>query len=282
MVMSDNLDQLLNLGELSRTPSLPLVSESVVARCFRQNQGVILEQPDYVATATSYGHGHIVLPPGSIIKPSDLMILREQVIADLQRAGFTLGRKLSTDDKAIWDRTLGASLFTNLRIPLAQIGDPGVWTYLTLFVFWEFPTWRFPKKEEKDEPDLVDTGTTKSNKKPYLRSSGGPRNVLRKCWDRAFVLGPDLGLDGHPATVQSLGEDELVNIFERTTIGNNRVLAEAIVDTIFRKRPIRKDRMDIVRKFTKAVLRKTPTTHFASMGNKLPAALSDIFDSIAT
>jgi hypothetical protein len=280
--MSNNLDQLVNLGDLSGTPSIPLVSESVIVKLFRDNKGIITEKPDYVATAASFGNGHIVLPPGALIKPSDLMNLRERVISDLINAGFTVGKKLSTEDKAVWDRTLGASLFTNLRIPLAQIGDPGVWTYLTLFVFWEFPTWRFPKKEEKDEPDLVDTEPTKSNKKPYLRSSGGPRNVLRKCWDRAFVLGPDLGLDGHPATVQSLGEDELVNIFERTTIGNNRVLAEAIVDTIFRKRPIRKERMDIVRKFTKAVLRKTPTTHFASMGKKLPAALSDIFDSVAS
>ena len=280
--MSNNLDQLVNLGDLSGTPSIPLVSESVVAKCFRENKGIITERPDYVANASSFGNGHIVLPPGALIKPIDLMNLRERVISDLNNAGFTVGKKLSTEDKAVWDRTLGASLFTNLRIPLAQIGDPGVWTYLTLFVFWDFPTWRFPKKEEKDEPDLVDTEPTKSNKKPFLRSSGGPRNVLRKCWDRAFVLGPDLGLDGHPATVQSLGEDELVNIFERTTIGNNRVLAEAIVDTIFRKRPIRKERMDIVRKFTKAVLRKTPTTHFASMGKKLPTALSDIFDSVAT
>ena len=280
--MSNYLDQLVNLGELSNTPSIPLISESVLTKCFRENKGVITGKPNYVANENSYGNGHIVLPPGSIIQQSALMNLRELVISDLLNAGFTIGKKLSTEDKAVWDRTLGASLFTNLRIPLAQIGDPGVWAYLTLFVFWEFPTWRFPKKEEKDEPDLFEIEPNISNKKPYLRSSGGPRNVLRKCWDRAFVLGPDLGLDGHPATVQSLGEDELVNIFERTTIGNNRVLAEAIVDTIFRKMPIRKERMDIVRKFTKAVLRKTPTTHFASMGKKLPAALSDIFDSVAS
>jgi hypothetical protein len=280
--MSNYLDQLINLGELSNTPSIPLISESVLNNYFRENNGVITTKPDYVASENSYGNGHIVLPPGSIIRPSDLMNLREMVVSDLLNAGFTIGKKLSTEDKAVWDRTLGASLFTNLRIPLAQIGDPGVWAYLTLFVFWEFPTWRFPKKEENDEPDLFEIETNRSSKKPYLRSAGGPRNVLRKCWDRAFILGPDLGLDGHPSTVQWLGEDELVNIFERTTIGNNRILAEAIVDTIFRKRPIRKERMEIVRKFTKAVLRKTPTTHFASMGKKLPAALSDIFDSVTS
>ena len=280
--MTDHLDQLVNLGELTNIPSIPLISEIVVAKYFRDNKGVIKEKPDYVATTESYGTGHIVKPPGATIQPSELISLRELVISDLLKKGFVVGKKLSTVDKAVWDRTLGASLFTNLKIPLAQIGDPGVWAYLTLYVFWEFPTWRFPKKEENDEPDLAGTEVSKSKKKPYLRSSGGPRNVLRKCWDRAFVLGPDLGMDGHSALVQSLGEDELVNIFERTTIGNNRVLAEAIVNTILIKRPIRKDRMDIVRQFTKAVLRKTPTTHFASMGKKLPAALSDIFDSVGS
>ena len=280
--MTNYLDQLVNLGELTNTPSIPLISESVVANYLRDNKGVIKEKPNYVATTESYGTGHIVLPPGAIIQQSELIKLRELVISDLVDAGFVIGKKLSTVDKAVWDRTLGASLYNHLKIPLAQIGDPGVWAYLTLFVFWDFATWRFPKGEEKDEPDLIATEPTKSNKKPHLRSSGGPRNVLRKCWDRAFVLGPDLGMDGHAATVQSLGEDELVNIFERTTIGNNRVLAEAIVNTIFIKRPIRKDRMNIVRQFTKAVLRKTPTTHFASMGKKLPTVLSDIFDSVAT
>jgi hypothetical protein len=278
--MSEMLDALINLDVAADLPSIPMINLSVINACFNSNKGVITSKPEYVVTANSYGKGNIVLPPGSLIRCLDLLQLRENVLADLENSGFALGRKLSTNDKARWDKELGASLFKNLEIPLHQIGDPSVWAYLTLFVFWDLPTWRFPKAEEKDELDLVNAPEAKSSKNPYLRSAGGPRNVLRKCWDRAYILGPELGTEGHAATVQGLGEDELVNIFERTTIGNNRKLASAIVETVLLKHPIRSQRMDVVRRFTKAVLRKTPTTHFVSLEKQLLPALSDIYDSV--
>ena len=95
--MTDFLDQLLSVGELTNTPSIPLISESVVASCFRENNGVITVKPEYVATSSSRGAGHIVLPPGAIIKPSELMVLRDSVIKDLANAGFVVGKKLLTD-----------------------------------------------------------------------------------------------------------------------------------------------------------------------------------------
>lgn len=60
--MTNHLDQLVNLGELTNTPSIPLVSESVVAKYFRDNKGVVRAKPNYVATTNSHGTGHIVFP----------------------------------------------------------------------------------------------------------------------------------------------------------------------------------------------------------------------------
>jgi len=277
--MSEYLELLVKVDIADVLPSIPMISEAVISSCFRENKGVVKEKPAYAISECSYGLGHIVMPPGSRITSKELSKLRDLVIMDLEKAGFPLGKKLLRDDKAVWDKALGASLFDNLKISFGQTGEAGVWAYLTLFVFWDFPTWRFPKNEEADEPDLFDSQLAKKSTRPFARSAGGPRNVLRKCWDRAFVLGPDLGTDGLAANVQSLGEDELVNIFERTTIGNNRYLAAAIVETILLKRPLRHDRMEVVRLFTKVVLRKTPTTHFASLGRQLGPTLSDIFDS---
>ena len=71
MAMTNHLDQLVNLGELTNTPAIPLVSESVVAKYFRDNKGVIKEKPHYVATTSSYGIGHIVLPPGAMERSAD-------------------------------------------------------------------------------------------------------------------------------------------------------------------------------------------------------------------
>jgi len=154
-----------------------------------------------------------------------------------------------------------------------------VWAYLTLYVFWEFPTWRYPGRRQSSTTFGI-RGNEDEFQRNFQRSAGGARNVLRKCWIRTTALGPDLGTDGLSATVEVLNEDELVNVFERTTLANSRELLRAIVETIYIKRPTSQDRMFAVRRFASAVLHRTPTTHFGILGEKLLPTLSDIFDAV--
>ena len=80
-----------------------------------------------------------------------------------------------------------------------------VWSWLTLVLMPDIALQRFPDASSS-------------------RMNGGPRNVFRKVWWRVEVLG-DLA---DPALPGTLGEDELVGIFERTSLGRNRSVARAI------------------------------------------------------
>jgi hypothetical protein len=199
-----------------------------------------------------------------------LMKLRAEVIADLESSGFKVNTQISSVTD--WDRALGESLTKNLKLSLVQENNPGVWAYLTLYVFWEFPTWRYHgRKGRGADGEIIYS---------VKRWEGGNKNVLRKCWMRASALGPDLGTDGLSGTVEVLNEDELVNVFERTTLANSSDLLRAMVQTIYIKRPTSDNRMFAVRRFATAVLHKTPTTHFGVLHEKLLPTLSDIFDEV--
>ena len=265
----------IEIGEESLL--IPTITKEVISRNYATDQGVITSRPDYAADSNSYGKGHIARPPGAIISPEKLMKLRADVINDLESAGFRTDTPISSITN--WDRTLGESLVKNLKMSLTQANNPGVWAYLTLYVFWEFPTWRYPGRRQSSTTFGV-LGNEDEFQRNFQRSAGGARNVLRKCWIRTTALGPDLGTDGLSATVEVLNEDELVNVFERTTLANSRELLRAIVETIYIKRPTSQDRMFAVRRFASAVLHRTPTIHFGILGEKLLPTLSDIFDEV--
>lgn len=258
----------IDIGEESLL--IPAITKEVVSRIFAKNEGPLTSRPDYAANPTSYGKGPIAKPPGALVSPEKLMKLRTDVIADLESAGFEINAQISSVTD--WDRALGESLKKNLKMSLVQENDQGVWAYLTLYVFWEFPTWRYHGRKGKGSDGEIIYSAK--------RWEGGNKNVLRKCWMRASALGPDLGTDGLSGTVEVLNEDELVNVFERTTLARNRDLLRAIVQTIYIKRPTSDNRMFAVRRFATAVLHRTPTTHFGILREKLLPTLSDIFDEV--
>jgi len=108
------------------------------------------------------------------------------------------------------DRRLATLLHENLGIVPADAAHAGTWTFLTLVVFPDLAWARFPELHEK-------------------RLLGGARNVLRRLWVRADVLG-DLLAEG-PVP---LGEDELVGLFERTALARNRRLVRALAREVLR------------------------------------------------
>lgn len=98
-----------------------------------------------------------------------------------------------------------------MQIVPADAANEEVWSFLTLVVLPEVALWRFPDK--KDE-----------------RFIGRPRNTFRRLWWRAYVLAGE----NRPgaATSDPLGEDELVNIFERPSIVRTASLAQAMTKAI--------------------------------------------------
>lgn len=145
-------------------------------------------------------------PPVSRRLPSSVQLqeLRQSIVDLARQRGFP--KRASKSKYSEFDAELGNLLLSRLRITPAEAGVEEVWSFLTLVLVPDVATWRFPNDSRNPE---------------YERWIGKPRNILRKAWWRAFILGPDLNLQ--------IGEDEGVNIMERPTFGFNPVIARYIV-----------------------------------------------------
>src|SRR5699024_9990086 len=131
--------------------------------------------------------------------------VREGIEAIAIRHGFPDAPR-SQNSAADFDREAAAFLVASMKILPVEAAIDEVWNFLTLVLLPHVGVWRYPYKPGDYE---------------YERLIGKPRNVFRKLWWRAYVLGSELSA--------KLGEDETVNIMERPSVGGNVVLARAIV-----------------------------------------------------
>jgi len=132
-----------------------------------------------------------------------------QLISLAKECGFP--EQTSQSRRASLDQKLAIYLSTH---PLLQSGEAlrdDVWAYLATAVVPDLVAWRFPNR-------------------PPTRYRGGVRNALQRLWMRGYVL--DRG-EHHPRRwelVENLGEDAVVAIIERPSVGNKRVVARALAE----------------------------------------------------
>jgi hypothetical protein len=191
-----------------------------------------------------------------VVPEQQLARIRDAVRAALAGADPKFPWPLGKSPRvAEFDRIVGRELYEGMHIVPADAASEGVWSFMTLVLLPEFGPWRFPG----------------SGDKRYL---GVPRNVLRRTWWRAHVLGPDLG--GETEGSPPLGEDELVQIFERPTLAANPWVARAIVATVHSVAPdIPTARSTFVRDLTRRLLRLTPLL-------SLDALPDDVLDELVS
>lgn len=135
---------------------------------------------------------------------AQLESIRSEVEKIAERHGYPDEAKRGSS--AEFDREVASYLVGAMRILPSEAAVEEVWNFMTLVLLPHVALWRYPNKNKDFE---------------YPRIIGKPRNVFRKLWWRAFVLGPALS--------EKLGEDETVGIMERSSIGGNSPLARAIV-----------------------------------------------------
>lgn len=170
---------------------------------------------------------------GSPVEPAALISIRQAVEAALVSAGLT---SVVRGNAAEWDRTVGWALHRATSTPSTRMSpmeaaSTDVWSWLTLVLMPDIALQRFSDGSS-------------------ARMNGGPRNVFRKVWWRVEVLG-ELA---DPGLSEALGEDELVGIFERTSLGRNRQVARAIFRLIVAFDG-RGSRTDFSRALSRTVLR---------------------------
>lgn len=138
----------------------------------------------------------------------------EHVAAHVRELAISLGfpTPLTRPNVAKFDQPCGDVLLDEMQIVPADAASEDVWSFLTLVVLPDVALWRFPDmKEERLHDD---------------RFVGRPRNTFRRVWWRSYTLAgansPDAGAS------EPLGEDELVNIFERPSISRTAELARSM------------------------------------------------------
>jgi len=234
--------------------------------------------PSWAATESTYGDDWVEEPyPMDNLQPVTTEFLwntRQYVILQLAGRGLIVGKPMSVSERQEWDRVVGLALFERLDFDVYEAFDDDVWTYLTIFLFWDFPQWRFPGKKFK-ENGTTPTDDDKKAQRPADRVLGGSRNVLFRAWLRVYVLGPDFAAEG---TVDFAGEDILDNLFGRPTISQDHSFSRAILRTLYRNEPSEVPiRRPLFREFMKSIRRRTANVNFTATGDLLDRELDKLW-----
>jgi len=181
---------------------------------------------------------------GSPATEPKLAELRDGVRGVLNELGFPPphGRR-GEDDALAFDQRLPGLLHRTMDIVPADAAAEGVWSFISLVLLPDAAAWRYPDMH----PD---------------RMTGHYRNVFRRLWWRAEVLGA--GLQDPPAR---LGEDQLVAVMERPTIGGDRCLARSFCQAVLGKLETQPSGtgMTLMRESAKRLIRFTPFMAIGAM-----------------
>lgn len=143
---------------------------------------------------------------GQVASVTEIDGVRETVLDAL--APWLQRGVVPRSDSSTYDSTLGRALHSRLQIVPSDAAHDGVWSFLTLIVLPEIAVLRFPEMHSD-------------------RMLGTARNALRRTWQRQEVLADVL-----PRASRPLGEDELVGLFERTSLARNRRLVRRLARAV--------------------------------------------------
>lgn len=162
-------------------------------------------------------HPSATFAPTGGTRVSEAML---QELADAVRGEVTQSEgKVTKRTVSQFDLEAGRVLHSMMGIIPADAAASGVWAFLALVLLPDVAALRFKPPRPRDRD-----GTPP---RPHpSRVHGGPRNVFRRPWWRWEILGDQLDVD------RPLGEDELVGIFERSSMARCRPLARVMAQQI--------------------------------------------------
>ncbi len=148
-------------------------------------------------------------PTGTRVDRDTLAELAHDVCGLIDDLGFPEPKSKEAAYRE-FDQTLPGVIHARMSITPADAAHESVWSFLSLVLVPEVAPWRYPERSSE-------------------RILGKPRNALRRLWWRAEMLGS--GPDDPPAT---LGEDQLVAVMERPTIGGDSATARSLCASVRR------------------------------------------------
>jgi hypothetical protein len=162
--------------------------------------------------------------------------LRAEFSAELDVGRLSAGPD-GQDPRVQFDSRAGRILVRYMCITPSAAAAPEVWGYMCTVLVPDLVGLRWPADEEGDHPH-------------GSRVHGGNRNTFRRPWQRRRILG-SLMDEGDPP----LGEDELVNIFERSRMARDHRLARILAEEVLSSKA--SSRSEFARDLTRLVRRET-------------------------
>ena len=165
-------------------------------------------RPDQLSGIASTSHPrqqwHPTIP--ARVTGEKLLELRAGVVGIAVRHGFPV--EVPRGAHSVFDQELAVYLHDRMGIVPAEAAAGGIWSLLAAVLLPDVAAWRFPARHQ-DRFIGSDLMIGSSN-----------RHVFGRLWARVCILGAE--------TSSGLGEDNVVNLFERPTFGGYPRLARAI------------------------------------------------------
>jgi hypothetical protein len=167
------------------------------------------------------------------------------------------------------DSQLSRLMYEELRISPNEASAPGIWRYIACILAPELVRWRFP-------------GTDKSNFKTSMKRYSGSllRNNFGRLWWRAHLLKDESNLENPYWLIDTLGEDELVAITERSNAAAYKPVAVGLGAALLKTFDPEKhnNRSNIMREAMKRVIRRLPLSCWEALEQPvLESTLEEIF-----
>lgn len=199
--------------------------------------------------------------PTRVTEP-ELQRLRDDVVGMATENGYPVlqprGRHIP------FDQMLAVHLYDRMGIVPAEAAAGGIWSFLAFVLLPDIAAWRFPDRHH-DRFIGADLMIGSSN-----------RHVFGRLWARVYVLGAEAS--------SGLGEDNVVNLFERPTFGGDprlaRAIGETLISTIATSRVIQSQ--ELMRDAMKRLRRLAVLVSFGSLSDdQLTLLLEEVFATSA-
>jgi hypothetical protein len=140
------------------------------------------------------------------VTEEELRQLRNDVVAIAAGHGYPV--LLPRGGHTVFDQRLAVHLYDQMGIVPAEAAAGGIWSFLATVLLPDVAAWRYPDRH-RDRFIGSDLMIGTSN-----------RHVFGRLWARVHILGAQIS--------SGLGEDNVANLFERSTFGGYPRLARGI------------------------------------------------------
>lgn len=195
----------------------------------------------------------------------DVRAVRNLIVEAAARHGFP-----SSDDPRqliSFDRDLAPKLVGRMGVVPAEAASKSVWSFLALVVAPDVTMWRFGAQNRER---WICTDLT--------------RHMFSRLWWQAYLLTNPTSEGRDTSILDQLNESELNQLLERTRLGGNRELVQAVARAVLGA-PDDVARRDLIREVSLRTLRRMAHTEYsaldeAQLGAEIDRTLQQVIEAL--